>query len=56
MTAPIRRARINHMELTVATGTLTALMPELLAFYGGALGFGQCGRQETAGEIAAPGI
>jgi len=39
MTAPIRRARINHMEVTVATGTLTGLMPDLLAFYGDALGF-----------------
>lgn len=41
MTAPIRRARINHLEVTVAAGTLTALMPDLAAFYGDALGFGQ---------------
>jgi hypothetical protein len=41
MTAPIRRARIDHLEVTVAAGTLTALMPDLAAFYGDALGFGQ---------------
>jgi hypothetical protein len=33
-------ARMNHMEVTVASGTLAHTMPDLLAFYCGTLGFG----------------
>jgi hypothetical protein len=33
-------ARMNHMEVTVAPGTLAHTMPDLLAFYCGTLGFG----------------
>lgn len=32
-------ARINHMELTVARGTLASMMPALESFYCGLLGF-----------------
>jgi hypothetical protein len=31
---------MNHMEVTVAPGTLAHTMPDLLAFYCGTLGFG----------------
>src|SRR5579862_5252079 len=33
------QARINHMEVTVARGTLAAIMPALESFYCGTLGF-----------------
>jgi catechol 2,3-dioxygenase-like lactoylglutathione lyase family enzyme len=39
MSTLMNQARINHMEVTVARGTLAALMPALEAFYCGKLGF-----------------
>jgi catechol 2,3-dioxygenase-like lactoylglutathione lyase family enzyme len=33
------RARINHLEVTVARGTLASMMPDIEAFYCATLGF-----------------
>jgi len=41
MSAPIRRGRINHLEVSFATGTLAALLPDITAFYCDTLGFSQ---------------
>jgi len=39
MGTPMAQARINHLEVTVAPGTLAAMMPDLKSFYCETLGF-----------------